>query len=202
MIEWWGSLGFYEQLFFGAGILATFVVFVQMVLMVFGSEIGGDMELDAGGEHSAGLEFLSIHTIAAFFMGFGWIGGGVLAGTSSLLLAVPAGLVTGVIFGAVIFYILGSLRRFDERFNVDPRNAIGQTAKVYIPIPANRTGEGQIELKFQGRYQVVAAVTSSGDPLPAQTPVLVVDLADDNVFVVRPLEQPLLEPNNQPQLQP
>ncbi|MEM1060251.1 MAG: hypothetical protein AAGK14_13485 [Verrucomicrobiota bacterium] len=204
MIEWWESLGFIEQLFYCVGIVATLVAFLVVILTFLGSDFGMDTEIefDAEAENPSGLKFLSVHTIAIFLVGLGWVGGSVMGTTGSASLALLAGGGAGLAGAVLIFYLLSKMRSFDERFNMDLSNAVGQTAKVYIPIPANRGGEGQVELTFQGRYRVMAAVTSSGVPLEAQTPVLVVDLAEDNVLVVRPLEQTLLPTNSQPQLQP
>lgn len=200
MIEWWGSLGLVEQAFFGVAMVATVLVLIQSVLMVLGSDMGADLDIELDTEHASGLKVLSLQTISAFLVGIGWIGGGVYNLSGSLLLAVLLGCASGAGFGGVIFFLFRWVSQLRSKGNVDPRNAIGQTGKVYIPIPASRQGEGQIEITFQNRYQVLPAVTSSGQALPAQTEVLVVDLEPDNVFVVRPLEQPQLSQSNQPQL--
>lgn len=200
MTAWWGSLGIAEQLFYGVAIVATVVVFIQMVLMLIGSDVGGEVEFELDTEHASGLKALSLQTISTFLVGLGWIGGGVLSMTGSVLFALLIGGLVGFGGSSVIFFMMKWAHNVREKGNVDPRNAIGQTAKVYIPIPPNREGEGQIEIKFQNRFRVVQAVTSSGETLPAQTEVLVVDLADNNVMVVRPLHQPQLS-NNQPQPQ-
>ncbi len=200
MIAWWGSLGFVEQIFFGLALVATVLVLIQTLLMLIGSD-GADLDIELDTEHASGLKALSLQTISAFLLGIGWIGGGVFNLTGSLLLAVLLGCVAGLGFSSVIFFLMRWVHQLREKGNVDPRNAIGQTGKVYIPIPANREGEGQIEIKFQNRFRVVQAVTSATEALPAQTEVLVVDLAKDNVMVVRPLHQPQLStPKEKPQL--
>lgn len=200
MIEWWGSLGIIEQLFFGVAAVATVLVLLQMLFMVVGSDMGGDVTAELETDHASGLKALSLQTTSAFLVGLGWVGGGVLTMTGSVIFALLIGGLAGFGGGSVIFLMMRWAHGVRQKGNVDPRNAVGQTGKVYIPIPANREGEGQIEIKFQNRYRVLPAVTSAADALPAQTEVLVVDIAKDNVFVVRPLRQPQLSTKPHPQL--
>ena len=51
---------------------------------------------------------------------------------------------------------LHSLR---EEGTLNYKNCIGETGTVYLPIPPNRKGMGQIEVMVQGRLRIVKVVT-------------------------------------------
>ena len=126
-------------------------------------------------------------SITAFLLGLGWMGAFMLSSTGMLIVAIVVGLAAGVALMFAMAWLMAFLAQFQEEGNLDFRNAIGETGTVYISIPGARAGRGQVEITFQGRHQVVEAMTSHTDALAAHTKVLVVDLADGNTLVVRPI---------------
>lgn len=192
MEVWWSSLGVALQIFYAIGIVSGIAVLMQVALIFLGgvdSELG-DFDADTGGgdhPHGSGLKIISFQAITAFLLGLGWIGAFVLVNTGWLILAVLVGLVAGLGMMFAMAWLLAFLAQFKEEGNVDFNNAIGETGKVYVPIPGERGGCGQIEIIFQGRHQVLEAITSHASELKAHTQVLVVDLAEGNTLVVRPI---------------
>jgi len=194
MEAWWSELGLALQIFYGIGILAGLAVIIQFVLLLIG--VGGesldgmdvDFDTEAGDHaHSSGLKLLSIQAVSGFLLGLGWVGAWVLGSTGWLLVAILVGLLAGFATMFAIAWLLAFLAQFKEEGNVDFKNAIGQTGTVYIPIPGERGGRGQIEITFQGRHQVLEAMTSHAVELKPPTKVLVVDLTDGNTLMVRPI---------------
>lgn len=72
MIDWWSSLLLEKQIFYAIG-LASISILALQILLTIGIDSHHDAELTHG-EHGSGLSFLSIRTITAFFVGFGWAG--------------------------------------------------------------------------------------------------------------------------------
>ena len=88
---------------------------------------------------------------------------------------------------------LHSLR---EEGTLNYKNCIGETGIVYLPIPPNRKGMGQIEVMVQGRLRIVKVLTDEEEKIPNQTAVRVTDAIDQQTLLVSSLENE--SPKNQP----
>jgi len=205
---WWDGLTLILKIFYAIGMFSTAVLGVQTILALFGlgdhhdlPDMGAD--LDGHGDvpnfdtdhpavgHELGddrLNVLSIRTVIAFLVGFGWIGAACLSSGFGLFLTL---LIAGAVGLAMMFTVFGIMRLFwnmREDGSLDYHNAIGEIATVYLPIPGNGEGPGQVEVMIQGRLQVVQAFTSRPDRIDNRAKVLVIDLNEDNSLQVIPDE--------------
>lgn len=188
--SWWAALGLELQFFYTIGIISTFIVLIQALLLLVG--VGSDVDVDDAGDlddASDGLRMLSIRTIVAFLMGFGWAGVIALKSGIGLTISVVLAVLIGLIFMAGIFFLLRTLYSLGDSGTLDYRNAIGETATVYLPIPANESGPGEVEVMVQGRLQFVKAYTPADRKLTGRTHVLVIGLMDDQTLLVEPLQE-------------
>jgi len=140
------------------------------------------------GDGDGGLSMLSIRTITAFLVGFGWIGAACLSSGMGIILTLIIGGGVGLILMFMVFSIMRFFYNMQEEGTLDYHNAVGQIATVYLPIPANGTAPGQVEVMIQGRLQVVRAFTSKPDRIENRMSVLVIDLNEDNSLQVIPDE--------------
>jgi membrane protein implicated in regulation of membrane protease activity len=191
MIEWWTNLepeGM--KTFVGIGMFSSAILFIQMLIVLAGGYLDVpdlDFDIAEAGEGGATGMF-SIRGIGSFFTGFGWTGASVLDAGGSLWLAIAAAIVVGlcVLFGFVsMMRWLQSLR---EEGNINYKNAIGQVGSVYVPIPPNREGLGQIEVKVQSRVSTVRAVSDHSERLENRVAVRVTELVDDRTLLVEKLK--------------
>jgi len=172
------------------------VLVVQTLLMVFGGlgdhDLGhGEGDLsghDVGHVHGglAELKWLSLKTIVSALTFFGLAG---LASQSSGLTPFAGLLIAVVAGGAAIFlvaFLMASLSRFQSKGNLDIKNAVGHTARVYLRIPADRTGPGKVTVDVQGR-SVELEATTAGPEIPTGATVRVVGLSDADTLDVTPL---------------
>ncbi len=187
---WWNGMGLELQIFYAIGLMSSFIILIQVLLMFLG--IGADMEVDDvsgadGGDPSDGLHLLSVRTITAFFMGFGWTGVIALRNSYILEIALIFAIFVGLTFMAVIFYLLKSLHSLRESGTLDYQNAIGASGVVYTPIPPHESGAGQVEITIQGRLCCVHAYTTSEEKLLSKSRVKVIDLVDPQTLLVEPI---------------
>lgn len=191
MIEWWTNLepeGM--KTFVGIGMISSSVLFIQMLIVLAGGYLDVpdlDFDIAEAGEGGATGMF-SIRGIGSFFTGFGWTGASVLDAGKPLWLAIVAAIVVGlcVLFGFVsMMRWLQSLR---EQGNINYKNAIGQVGSVYVPIPPNREGLGQIEVKVQSRVSTVRAISDHSERLENRVAVRVTELVDDRTLLVEKLK--------------
>ena len=76
-------------------------------------------------------------------------------------------------------------RKLNRDVQYDVRTAIGKTARVYLTLPPQGEGEGQVEVSVSGRKKVLRAVSKDAQ-IEAFTAVTVVDVSDDDTLVVEP----------------
>jgi len=191
MIERWTNLepeGI--KTFVGIGMVSSAILFIQMLIVLAGGYLDvPDLDFDIAETGEGGATgMFSIRGIGSFFTGFGWTGASVLDAGGSLWLAIAAAIVVGlcVLFGFVsMMRWLQSLR---EEGNINYKNAIGQVGSVYVPIPPNREGLGQIEVKVQSRVSTVRAVSDHSERLENRVAVRVIELVDDRTLLVEKLK--------------
>ena len=145
--------------------------------------------LHHAGSHSSGLKVFTVRGIVAFFAIGGWSGLAALTSGVRPLWSVQISLVTGAAAMLLASIVIRFALRMQSSGNIDLRNAISQTAEVYITIPPSRSNTGRITMILQERFVEVEAVTDSPAPLKTNTKVEVVGLADGDCLVVKKLDE-------------
>ncbi len=185
MNQWWHLLLPVAKFYW---LIAIFASVLELCLM-FGALMGADHSHGVGdgpdGHHGDAPRFFSLRALVAFFVGFGWAG--VLAvnnGFSTGSVHV-ASIVTGGIFMLVIAGLMSFLISLRADGTLNYQNAVGVRGKVYVTIPPQRSGQGQIEIMLQGRLITADAITDAGSALQPLTAVEVVSVQPDNLMIVQ-----------------
>ena len=63
------------------------------------------------------------------------------------------------------------------------KNAIGENATVYVPIPPKNQGTGKVTMQLQGRFCELEAVNAGEEMLKTGSQVLVSDVVGDTLVV-------------------
>jgi len=149
------------------------------------AEIGHSGSGEATG-HDAAFNLLSVRSGAAFLTFFGLAGwGGTNAGWGTFPTIAAATVAGGVMLLAVAWLFSLQHRLYSEG-NLDPRNAVGRTARVYLRIPAGNKGKGKITVSVQGRTHEFDATTSGAD-IPTGSEVKVTRQITQDTFEVEAL---------------
>jgi len=165
------------------------VLLLQTLLAALGGHHHADGLDDAAVDdiadaHDSFLKILSLKAIVAFITFFGLTGlAGRHAGWSgwwTLALALAAGIVA--LWS--VAWLMSTLSQLQSRGNVDLNNAIGQEAKVYLPIPANQQGHGKVLVTVQGRT-VESRARTEGPALATGSLAIVVAVHGDVLDVKR-----------------
>ena len=204
--EWWDALSLATQVFYCIAAPATLVLLVQTVLLFlgFGEHADGDMDISSAGDADAdaegifgdgvaqisdsGFDFLSLFTlrgIIAFLVVFGWVGAAMSSADAPMYLTLPVAFVSGFAMMTVIALLLRAVMRLRSDGSLDNRNAVGASGRVYLSIPATRTGEGKIQLLLQGVLTEREAVTDEEEAIPTGAEVVVCGLSGQTVLVVK-----------------
>ena len=187
MIEWLQSLGGALGTFYVIAIVSGAVLTIQMLLTLIGAETDFDADgLGAGEGGDTGL--FSIRSVGAFFTGFGWTGVAMLENGYSTAAATFAATVVGLVFLGMVFYLMRYMFSLREEGTLDYANAIGNVGSVYLPIPPNRTGIGQVEVMVQGRIRIVKALTDHSKKIGNRVAVQVKSVIDQQPVLVELME--------------
>lgn len=189
MIDWWSSLLLEKQIFYAIGLASISILLIQIFLTFLGIASHHDAELTHG-EHESDLSFLSVRTVTALFVGFGWAGVIILNHGHSVLAAIVGGVVTGLAFLLVTAFLIHNLLRLQSSGNLDYHNAIGVVGSVYTTIPGAERGGGQIELMLQGRLMMAEAYTRADRDLKPNSKARVIGLIGQSTPLVEPLTNP------------
>lgn len=181
LMTWWQSLDGAEQFFWATGLISNILFVVYLAMQFMGHH---DADLLADGA-DLGLAILSIRGLLAFGMFMGWTGVVSLHFGASLFEALLAGVAAGILAAWLVYKMLRLLLRLQVSGNFEQYNAVGKTGTVYLPIPARGKGAGKVMAEVQGALRELDAV-SDGDAIPTGTPVLIVGLDENDVFIVQP----------------
>jgi hypothetical protein len=170
------------------------VLLLQTVLLPFGAGHGdGDFDAHAGGHHGGdhgdgAFGLFSLRALASFFTFFGLTGWwGTARGWHSLLTVLVA-LGAGGLLMLFVAWMLRMQSRLQSRGNLDPKNALGLSARVYLRIPGHNSGFGKITVKLQGRTAEFNAFTL-GDELPTGALVKIERQSTPDTFEVVSLKE-------------
>lgn len=192
MDNWWSNLAFPLQFFYAIGSLAAILLIFQAALTFLGADHHDMPDAD----HPDGLGVLSQKSVTGFFFGFGWTGVLGLRNGLGLPLTLLLALLVGSGFLLTIYFLMRTLYGMRSSGTLDYANAIGETASVYVTIPAAMQAGGQVEVMIQGRLQTISGMTRSQTPLLPGSKVKVIGQIDRGTLEVAPISSPHTNPNN------
>jgi len=178
------SSSFVVQLFWGIGFFGLILIILQAV---FGISVGGHGDThsaaDAHGDHDSGASYLSIRTISAMLLGFGFGGAWLLRNGSPIWVAALGGLGVGFVIAVIYVILMRSLYKLRSDGTSVLSEAVNQSGTVYLRVPGLLSGAGEIQISFGGRLQNVKAFTD-GPELPTGTVVKVIALHGGQALLV------------------
>jgi membrane protein implicated in regulation of membrane protease activity len=187
------------DLFFNGGagwfsvvaIVGTLFFALRLVLLVTAGHGAHDLALDMGDAHHGdpgeAFKALSIQSIAAFAMGFGWGGLGALKGAgwdSSVSLLIAAA--CGVAMVWILALLLKGIHDLQSSGNIAASDAIGLEGDVYVTVPARGEGRGQVRIVINNRQRIYDAESSDASVATAAR-VRVVGVNQDQTLTVSPI---------------
>lgn len=207
MIDWWNSLTLVSQIFYCIAVPSTLLLLIQTIMMLVGlgddaaSDIGdvdvsdadvsdgvfGDNEIteipdDFGLE---GLRILTVKGIISFLVVFSWVGIVLESVGAQLFITIPVSAVCGFATMLLLAFLMRAVMKLRSDGNMDTKNAIGTSGKVYLTIPPARSGEGKVQLLLQGSFVELSAVTDDETAIPTGSEIVVVGVSGQTDLVVR-----------------
>ena len=196
---------FLTSVYWGAAIFFSVLFAWQLLATLFGHFGGGD-NIDASAVHDAGagghdvaaghdaavdsvasFKLLSIRSMTAFGLLFGWAGvlyhRAEVSQNLTILYSLLWGLVGMLIVSALFYFFMRMTESGTRRLST----AVGQPATVYMDIPAN--GAGQVRVLCGSTICFVTARAAGGEAMKAGAPVVVKRVVGPNVVEVEKAPQ-------------
>lgn len=129
------------------------------------------------------LRLFTLQGLVGFFTVFSWssiagISQGVNHWTAMLM---------GFILGVILMYIVAVIIKYSKHLAEDGtfkiKNTLGQSATVYLPIPADRQGQGKINVMVHNRFLELSAMTNEHRTIKTGESVRIIDIVNDSVVV-------------------
>ncbi|MDE6005008.1 MAG: NfeD-like protein [Oscillospiraceae bacterium] len=208
MQVWWDSLSEVLKILYCIAIPASLLLVLQMLLAMMGghhdagvefSDTSGiddlDIDLDNTINHTdfiadgsnpadfATLKLLTLQTIAIFLAVFGWVSIICISSGLNNLTSILIGIICGFFMMILVAKMVQMSFKLAENGTLNLKNAIGETATVYLTIPSKNDGTGKITMQLQGRFCELDAVNSGEKILQTGAQVLVTDVVGDILVV-------------------
>lgn len=164
---------------------ATICFVIKLIIFsIFGADNGGDVAPDFNADTASDgtFGFLSLQSLLAFLMGFGWMGYAALQQfkldqLGSFLSAFGVGL----LFMLGTAYLMFSVKKLEKNVVKDKKTAIGKIGKAYTAFEPK--GSGQIEIEIDGQFTVTDAVNNTDEKINAFEMVKVVKVENDMLYI-------------------
>ncbi len=181
----WDGMGSLERVFFIMAIVASALLIIQIVLMLF--SIGGAGDLDGDGfdgdiDTDGGLSFFTLKGLTAFFALGGWCGFAAASYIPNIWAPILIAVVTGTAALLGVGFAMRGMAKLQCSGNLVKEKLEGLKANVYVSIPEKRSGRGKITLTAQGKFMELDAMTD-GERITVDTQVVIVSYENDFAVV-------------------
>ena len=192
MKDFFDGMSSLEQTYWIIALVGS-VLFLIIFLLTF---IGGgdaDMEADASDfeadDGGVGFQFFTFKNVVAFFTIFGWTGvtciDNGLSTSITLIISIIAGLAMMVLTSLLFFW----MHKLAESGTLQMKNAVGVIGEVYLPIGANRSKMGKVQIKVQGSLRELEAITDELEELKTGTMVKVSEIVSAELLLVEKISK-------------
>jgi len=166
-------------------IFATVLYIIKLIIFIL---IGGDVEVNADfdsiTETDISFNFLSIQSILAFFMGFGWSGLAALTQfETDAKLTILIALIIGFAFMYMSAFLMYSIKKLNKTIKVDLNELNGKHGKAYTSIEPK--AEGQIEIILNNKLSILNAINISDEKINSFEQIKVEKIENNQIYITK-----------------
>lgn len=187
MNEFYESLSTLELTYWSIALIGSAIFVVIFILTFIG---GGDVDMEADSadfendDGGVGFQFFTFKNIIAFFTIFGWTGIVCIDNQLSDLITLFISSVAGLIMMGLTSLLFFWMNKLTHSGTLKIKNAIGVVGEVYLPIGANRSRIGKIQINVQGSLRELDAITDADEELKTSTIIKVVEVVSAELLLV------------------
>lgn len=193
---WWSELDLFMKILWSITLTASLIFIIQSIMTFIG--IGADADgLDgadgidgADGLDGAdpGMNLYTFRNFVNFILGFGWTAIVCHDKISSVGLLVFVSILVGVALVTAVMYLFKWLYGMQQSGNINvSKEATGCEGTVYLKIPAERSGEGQVQISINGSVREYGAVTD-GPEIKTGAAIKVTGVVNNTTLLVKQVD--------------
>lgn len=190
MQTWWGSMDPFMQTLWVLAISATLIFVIQSIMTFVGmdsntdfdADFDGDMSTDGSGEATP-FQLFTFRNLINFMLGFSWTAIALRTYTENTTVILIVAVMVGVLLVTAVMYLFKWMSGMQQSGTIKPNEAIGCKGSVYLTVPANRSGEGKVQISIRGAIREYDALTE-GDTLTNETPIQVTKVLNGHTVLV------------------
>ena len=177
------NLSILEMTYYYLALFSTLLFIIKTAIFVF---TGGDSEVlsdfNTEAEFETSFNFVSLQTILAFFMGFGWLG---LACLKNWHLNIWLTALFSVVFGLLLMfgtaYLMFLVKKLNKNIVKDYAKVVGSVGKAYTSFKPQ--DKGKIEIEVNGSLSIEDALSRENEDIEAFSPIMVVEYKDNVMYI-------------------
>lgn len=144
-----------------------------------GAEVFSDFNSIIDTDSSFG--FISVESILAFLMGFGWTGWLMLKHPYQVWLTLLVAFGAGLLFMFFQAYVLYLIKKLEHNVVVDYSTCVGKIAKTYTKFEPKASG--QIQIEVNSRLSIVNAMNNSEEFIESFADIKVVKFENEVLYI-------------------
>ncbi|MGF6907159.1 NfeD family protein [Fusobacterium sp. PH5-44] len=195
MPEFYANASNFVQMIIILALSSTFLIVLQVIMLLVGLEtddigdIGemqslSDMEGDTISD-VAGMKLVTLRGVIIFIAAGSWMYLILYSNGISHVISLIAGAIAGVLGMYLFAYAMKKILEIQEEGNVKIDNSVGKHGIVYLKIPANRNGNGKINVLVQERLSEFDAQTDDDKDIVTGSEVEIVGILNNILIVTK-----------------
>lgn len=170
--------------FIAIPVSAIFIIQTIMTFIGIDSADGIDADFDGNLDHpDAPFQLFSFRNLINFLMGLSWTGISFYQTIPNRPILIALSVGVGIGFISLFFMIIKQIQKLAEDNSFKIANTLKKTGTVYLRIPAERTGNGKIQVSINGAFREIDAITDH-ESIESGTAIRIIKIETDNLVVV------------------
>lgn len=190
MTEWWTSLDIFMKILWCIAIASSLIFIIETVLTFIGADVEMDMDTDfdiadGGFEGDPSMNLYTFRNLVNFLLGMSWTAILLKDSIASKALLMLIAFAVGALLVFAVMMLFKGLSKMQQSGNIDVyKSAAGCNGKVYLTVPAERSGTGKVQISINNSVREYDAITDSEDDLKTGTSIRVVEVLDATTLLV------------------
>lgn len=192
MPEFYTNANNFVQMIIILAISSTFLIVLQVIMLLIGLEtddigdIGDQIDIDTDTiSDVAGLKLITLRGVIIFIASGSWMYLILYSNGISHVISLIFGSIAGVLGMYLFAYAMKKMLEIQEEGNVKIDNSVGKHGTVYLKIPANRSGNGKINVLVQERLSEFDALTDDDNDIATGAEVEIVGILNNMLIVTK-----------------
>ncbi len=184
--NWWSTMAVMEHVYWMIAVPSSLGFIFYMAMTFVGGDVDGDMgfgdDMEAEG---IPFQFMTLKNLVGFFAVFSWTGLAFIKGGYEPPTVIISSTIAGIIMMLAMSSVYYMMSKLTESGNVNLNKAVGSIGEVYLVIKGSRKAMGKVQLKVEGTFQTLNAITDDENDISTGALVDIIEVTNNNILIVK-----------------